>query len=385
MRWKILGFDQLRLLSSLLVLAGHARVISIGDFNHSTNSPLKLGFYWVTSLGHAAVLVFFVLSGYLIGAPLIESIGEKSFDLRKFMIKRLVRIWIVLIPSFFYVTLLNHFTCNLNQSSQYCSGKLNHNLSQLPPLQMQSLQTLISNLTFRFGHEDYLAYGGNLPLWSLNYEIYCYVLIAVLVSLIQISMAARRMSYLRKLNRNVNAWFLVLLLGWLIYANPPVESFYFFCVFGLGIFAGVMKKFQSKFLPWNIFFCLVVLQILILGQSIRWYPIMRLTERISLIDLVFASIFAVLLLKSPEAPKNVRINRVRSFFDFSFSLYVIHMPVIGFLQTLFEKQDSFINLNSTQEFIVMILTSILIAFAISILTEEHTARLRNFLIKRLNS
>jgi peptidoglycan/LPS O-acetylase OafA/YrhL len=59
---------------------------------------LKL-FYCITGLGHEAVVIFFVLSGFLIGGSLFDSMQRGSFDLVRYLIARFVRIYIVYIPA----------------------------------------------------------------------------------------------------------------------------------------------------------------------------------------------------------------------------------------------------------------------------------------------
>jgi hypothetical protein len=55
---------------------------------------LKL-FYFVTVLEKEAVVIFFVLSGFLIGGSLANSMQRGGFDLGRYLIARFVRIYIV--------------------------------------------------------------------------------------------------------------------------------------------------------------------------------------------------------------------------------------------------------------------------------------------------
>ena len=57
--------DWIRALAALTVFAGHLRVFSLGDFSrYAGHVPVAMKiFYRIVGLGHAAVIVFFVLSG----------------------------------------------------------------------------------------------------------------------------------------------------------------------------------------------------------------------------------------------------------------------------------------------------------------------------------
>ncbi|MGH6867944.1 MAG: acyltransferase family protein, partial [Methylocella sp.] len=96
--WPFLDF--LRATAALLVLFAHTRFfyfLNI-DFADQPNVFLRL-FYFITALGHEAVVVFFVLSGFLIGGSLSDSMLRGDFDLPRYLIARFVRIFIVYFPA----------------------------------------------------------------------------------------------------------------------------------------------------------------------------------------------------------------------------------------------------------------------------------------------
>lgn len=69
-----LWFDLIRGCSALLVCLGHLRNTMFVDYSAliHPNIAIKV-FYAVTSLGHQAVMVFFVLSGYFVGGGRVAS------------------------------------------------------------------------------------------------------------------------------------------------------------------------------------------------------------------------------------------------------------------------------------------------------------------------
>jgi hypothetical protein len=92
--------DFLRATAALLVLLGHTRraYFNYTDVLAQPGLFLKL-FYFITSLEAEAVVVFFVLSGFLIGGSLADSMQRGRFDLVRYLIARFVRIYIVFIPA----------------------------------------------------------------------------------------------------------------------------------------------------------------------------------------------------------------------------------------------------------------------------------------------
>jgi peptidoglycan/LPS O-acetylase OafA/YrhL len=79
------------------VLFAHTR----GSYTDVVEQPSlfpKL-FYSITALGSQAVVIFFVLSGFLIGGSLADSMQRGSFDLERYLMARFVRIYIVYIPA----------------------------------------------------------------------------------------------------------------------------------------------------------------------------------------------------------------------------------------------------------------------------------------------
>ena len=107
----IAAFDWLRFLAAAGVLLHHARGASLVDFGAlpaSQHNLINAGWFAVTRLGHEAVLVFFILSGYLVGGRALDLAMSGRFDLRRYAIDRCVRIGIVLIPAIAFTGLAGY-------------------------------------------------------------------------------------------------------------------------------------------------------------------------------------------------------------------------------------------------------------------------------------
>lgn len=82
----------LRLIAAFVAVIGHARADSFppyGELSEAQKTIASQQFYAVTRFGHEAVIVFFMLSGSLVGGKVIErpvygSVGPLSFAVDRF-------------------------------------------------------------------------------------------------------------------------------------------------------------------------------------------------------------------------------------------------------------------------------------------------------------
>jgi peptidoglycan/LPS O-acetylase OafA/YrhL len=92
------GLDGLRAIGALSVVLGHIELIK-SDF--SIPNLLHLSFYKNTS-GHFGVILFFVLSGFLITYLLMEEKKKfQTISIKRFYLRRILRIWPI-----YYLTLI---------------------------------------------------------------------------------------------------------------------------------------------------------------------------------------------------------------------------------------------------------------------------------------
>ena len=145
--------DLLRLAAALLVFVHHASYASY----HGR---------WLQGLaghGHEAVVVFFVLSGYVIA----YTREHKDHDWRHYAVQRLSRLWSVALPAIALTLLLDAWGRTL-----------------LPALYADVEggwgRVLASTLFVNEFWIEGWAAGSNIPLWSLSYEAGYYLLFGVL-------------------------------------------------------------------------------------------------------------------------------------------------------------------------------------------------------------
>ncbi len=97
--------DLLRACAALEVVSSHLRTFLFKNLPALQDpSVVAKVFYYLTGFAHEAVVVFFVLSGYFVGGSVIASKGVDFWP--RYLVQRVSRLWIVLIPSLFPYTLL---------------------------------------------------------------------------------------------------------------------------------------------------------------------------------------------------------------------------------------------------------------------------------------
>ena len=170
--------DWLRGISALIVCAGHTRNALLPDFADLPNHGLfEQAVYFLTGYGHAAVIVFFVLSGYLVGGSVLTP--GANFNWRTYLVNRYVRLWVVLLPALAWTWLVDQQTLAL--APQVLNGGLSQNWHSLPaPGEYSSdWKTFFMNMAFQ-QTVNAPVFGSNGPLWSLANEAWYYLLFPLL-------------------------------------------------------------------------------------------------------------------------------------------------------------------------------------------------------------
>lgn len=145
------------------------------DFQHlQSKSFVPQVLYFLTGFGHQAVIVFFVLSGFLISSTILRSHILGKWSWRHYAVNRATRLYVVLLPGL----LLGFFWDRLGSWLFAAKGIYAHSLSDLgPAVPLKNLTpgNFLGNLFFL---QTILCetFGSNGPLWSLSNEFWYYVL-----------------------------------------------------------------------------------------------------------------------------------------------------------------------------------------------------------------
>jgi peptidoglycan/LPS O-acetylase OafA/YrhL len=217
-----ISINAIRTIAALLVVVGHVRHLFFVDYSQSDQRGVFVqALYLIGSLGHPAVIVFFVLSGFWVGGSVIRGTQRGSFKVSSYASARLIRLWIVLVPAVLLTQILDRFgTALFPASDVYAgSGAYHGTLPADGAAAHLDLTTTLGNLFFvQSIHVD--TVGNNTPLWSLSYEFWYYLLFpaALLVFARHIAIRWRVLSGLIFLTGTgiAGAEVLILLPTWLL-------------------------------------------------------------------------------------------------------------------------------------------------------------------------
>ena len=141
--------DLVRFLAAFLVLLHHARYL------YDPGGALF-------SLGHEAVIVFFVLSGYVIAYVA----DTKELTLKDYTIARLARIYSVVLPAVVLTGLLDFVGSSIHLAAYEAGAQAWDHI----PLRIAGSLLFLNQIWFVS-----MQLFSNVPYWSLGYEIWYYV------------------------------------------------------------------------------------------------------------------------------------------------------------------------------------------------------------------
>jgi peptidoglycan/LPS O-acetylase OafA/YrhL len=173
--------DLIRGGAALLVLAGHLRAYIFQSFSQLSEAGIHVSmidkvFYFVTSLGNEAVMIFFALSGFLVGGKALGDLLNGTFSWVRYGTRRLTRLWIVIIPSIILTLCFDalgfHLTGGHGYNGEYlqlyASGPLG------PYAEAHNVKVIAGNILF-LQTISVPTFGTNGPMWSLANEFWYYV------------------------------------------------------------------------------------------------------------------------------------------------------------------------------------------------------------------
>jgi len=174
-----------------------------------------------TTVGHEAVIVFFILSGYFVGGSVIRSMKNGSYAWKPYLFQRLTRLWVVLIPA-----LLLGLAVDL-VGMHFFGGPFSiyATPSQIAPglVSRLSFSYLLGNIFF-LQDTFFKNYGTNVALWSLACEFWQYVFFPLLLSVLLPGRSSVR--------RVINA---VLLFAVMLFCGRHVVQYFPLWLFGCAV------------------------------------------------------------------------------------------------------------------------------------------------------
>lgn len=340
-----LYLDALRVLAALTVFLGHFAQGWLGG-----------GLFWqATPFGHTAVLVFFVLSGYVIAF----AADTKEHTLPDYTIARLSRILSVSVPAVLLAAVLLLAGTALNPEHYAELAKRGQSFTQT-----SLLGQFLAGLTF-LGESWglHIRVFGNTPFWSLAYEFWYYIIFGCLF-------------YLRGNARIIATLAACLVAGPKILLMAPLWA------------AGALAwHWRGKLPPkaaWPLAIASAAAFLFLAsshGQTLAtsfhgvWWPMeFRSTDHLLglAIALHFAAVAAI-----PTGSFTIPAwlaNAVQNCAGYTFSIYLFHFPVLVFLGAVLPGAPG----DHTRQ-ALLFATSTLAIFALAQISEKRRSALKRLL------
>jgi peptidoglycan/LPS O-acetylase OafA/YrhL len=358
------ALDTTRWIAAGLVVLYHIRFNVMVDHTAvaADAAPPWLVWTWyrITDCGPQAVFWFFVISGFLIGGKVIDDIQHDRFRLGAFLIARVSRLYVVLLPALVLgygmdLLRLESFGLSVDAGSE--------TVASYTPLTIMAnllcLQTIIAP-----------TLGSNLPLWSLACEAWYYLLFP----LILLGVMPRQPRRQRLLALLATAAIVGLLAG-----NPKVLAFFSFWLLGAAVSVCPYVLTRSRLLPTVSAIAAVLV-----------YPTLETSAPMKVLAMVLVTAtFANLLLTIRNAPPQPAPRSVGAWngrlASFSYSLYVSHAPLLHLILTslrgaanprLYLQPEGWLPTIWTLGLVVVLYGY---AWVFSRFTEAHTAEARSVL------
>ena len=170
--------DLVRAVAALAVVLGHLRAFLFVEHSAvASRNVVTDAFYGLTGFGHQAVVVFFVLSGFLIGGAVQERFATNRWSFSDYALRRLTRLWLVLLPALVLTLFWDLIGGALGSGAGYDGRYYERNHSgpsSANPADNGAL-AFLGNALFL---QTIVAptYGTNGPLWSLANEFWYYLM-----------------------------------------------------------------------------------------------------------------------------------------------------------------------------------------------------------------
>jgi peptidoglycan/LPS O-acetylase OafA/YrhL len=356
------SLDLIRALAACAVMVGHLRTLFFVDFLQLSHKSWPLeALYFLTGFGHQAVIVFFVLSGFLISSTVIRSHVLGKWSWRDYVVNRATRLYVVLIPGL----LLGFFWDRLGSWLFAAKGIYARPLSDLgPAVPLQNLTPgdFLGNLLF-LQTILFNTFGSNGPLWSLANEFWYYVLFPVALAA-GLAWASRRLRLAIPftclaifiaafIGRGILIGFLIWLAGCgLVFLYSRVQVRSRLVALGLLCLASVLSGVSFA-----------------VARVLNRDPVLSDLE----VGLVFTLfLFAVLqfAVRRNSSPYSALVHR---FAGFSYSLYVLHFPFLLFFRSWLVPVERWYPTPAHLLYAAFIGSgSLLFAWLVSLVTEAKT-------------
>ena len=359
--------DLIRFTAAFLVVIRHVRCEMLQTYSmlqpESQNVFTQM-MYYVTGMGKTGVLIFFILSGFLVGGKNLSRALAGNISIKNYIIDRAVRIGVPLLGSLILVLLVDQIQVVFDIDDKEVSYGL---------VARHSVMEILGNM---FGLQGVLVGDAGGVFWTLAYEIWFYVLIG------------GALAVMYKTNKESIKY-----IGWGIICLALLVFSFLEFVWLTILMSGVMAYYFSKRPMPERFFrtalvCFICLIIIMpfASETHTSRFVLKIPSEVLEVLAGFSGAVVVggLVNYRPRRRFACRINNAGTFLaSFSYSLYLTHYQVIRIMRTVGIEQYNYISIKTIAIFVCEVVACMLFAYLFYSITEKQTNSINNYIKSRI--
>ena len=318
-------------MAALYVVVYHARfILWCGTKEYLTKFPISTwnfadyalsAFDIFFSAGSQMVIIFFVLSGFFITMSLHSNQTFYLHKFRRFYLIRLIRIYIPYLASLVLGTLVLYAGAKISPQLFNNTSNREFNTRLILAKDDISISSFFKALYFTY-NKEYI--GLNFAYWSLLYEGLFYLITPLVF-------------YFKKYYLIISGLFFFAGI-FIINRYHPSNSllkfiFEYNFYFAIGIMLFFYKNELTNFIQPQKNRKSLLLSCIILFMVFIFFALQHLDYYANLFAAFFASL-VILILLNVEVKMNVILKIINQIGELSYSLYLVHIPVLIFSYTL---------------------------------------------------
>jgi peptidoglycan/LPS O-acetylase OafA/YrhL len=365
------ALDAVRGAAALLVLLDHTHnlfFVTVDVAMQASAHPrLTQALYAVNAAGVEAVVIFFVLSGYLISGSVFRALEQGRWSWKEYLTNRLVRLWLVLIPALAVGGLWDSARLTLQSRMGISAGTP---FTVYMAAGRLGWKILLGNIFF-LQEIRTTSFGSNRALWSLANEFWYYILFPLGLFAVSRGTSLRaRILY--------GAAFIAIA----VFVTQGVMAL--FPVWLLGTALALMKPPRIHFgaaMRWTAFVIYTPLVFVLAMLPWPWRYV-KVDYVLGLLTALFLWLLLSAQSRANETALHVRLSR--SLAHFSYSLYLVHYPMLAFLALLLTQHGVWIpTARALAAGAGLCLLAVVYAYGVAALTEFHNDSVRGWIEAKL--
>ncbi|WP_263416873.1 acyltransferase family protein [Terriglobus albidus] len=307
--------DTVRAIAAAVVVLDHTRSVFFRPFAAYKSIPHGLLVNLVYTdhyFARAAVMLFFLLSGYLVGMSALRAEKKARFSWPSYLLSRLSRLWVVLLPALVVTAIFDWIAIRYG---------LPHSQTLAEAVEQRSLANFAGTLFFL--QKIFVApFGSNGATWSLAFEFWYYILFPLAA-----------LSVLRAKRRWLHGTLFVLLC-WLCW-REILGRFPIWCA---GVLVGIVAErwpiASARLRRVTVTVSLLVLLAVVLASAAHRLGAVGTDYAIMVPS--FTLIWA--LISMPRTEVGAYAKTSIFFSEMSYTLYLTHQPFVVLLSALWIRE-----------------------------------------------